>query len=179
MTYRITKTKHCILQYDIKWVVRVIFHVVSMGGWVLDLYFVRRGEGSSKISMMDRNFSCPPAPWHLNNERSLMCACIIFSQHSAEAHFICRFNFTRGFHEQENFLFIVFLWFSIIESCYLSPLISRHFQNCIQRCIQILSSLDRYSPYSLDPLRITWLFAHCKGGNFNIHIWAWFGYFIC
>ena len=20
---------------------------------------------------------------------------------------------------------------------------------------------------------------HCKGGNFNIHIWAWFGYFIC
>ena len=26
---------------------------------------------------------------------------------------------------------------------------------------------------------ITWLFAYCKGGNFNIHIWAWFGYFIC
>ena len=23
------------------------------------------------------------------------------------------------------------------------------------------------------------LFALCKGGNFNIHIWAWFGYFIC
>ena len=23
------------------------------------------------------------------------------------------------------------------------------------------------------------LFAHCKGGNFNIHIWAWFGYVIC
>ena len=23
------------------------------------------------------------------------------------------------------------------------------------------------------------LFAFCKGGNFNIHIWAWFGYFIC
>ena len=23
------------------------------------------------------------------------------------------------------------------------------------------------------------LFAYCKGGNFNIHIWAWFGYFIC
>ena len=22
------------------------------------------------------------------------------------------------------------------------------------------------------------LFSHCKGGNFNIHIWAWFGYFI-
>ena len=21
------------------------------------------------------------------------------------------------------------------------------------------------------------LFAYCKGGNFNIHIWAWFGYF--
>ena len=23
------------------------------------------------------------------------------------------------------------------------------------------------------------LFALCKGGNFNIHIWAWFCYFIC
>ena len=23
------------------------------------------------------------------------------------------------------------------------------------------------------------LFALCKGGNFNIHIWAWFSYFIC
>ena len=23
------------------------------------------------------------------------------------------------------------------------------------------------------------LYAYCKGGNFNIHIWAWFGYFIC
>ena len=23
------------------------------------------------------------------------------------------------------------------------------------------------------------LFAYCKGGNFNIHIWAWFGYSIC
>ena len=22
------------------------------------------------------------------------------------------------------------------------------------------------------------LFAYCKGGNFNIYIWAWFGYFI-
>ena len=22
-------------------------------------------------------------------------------------------------------------------------------------------------------------FAFCKGGNFNIHIWVWFGYFIC
>ena len=23
------------------------------------------------------------------------------------------------------------------------------------------------------------LLGHCKGGNFNIHIWALFGYFIC
>ena len=23
------------------------------------------------------------------------------------------------------------------------------------------------------------LFAHCKGGKLNIHIWAWLGYFIC
>ena len=26
---------------------------------------------------------------------------------------------------------------------------------------------------------ITRLFAYCKGGNFNIHIWEWFGYLIC
>ena len=26
---------------------------------------------------------------------------------------------------------------------------------------------------------ITSLFAYCKGGNFNIHIWVCFGYFIC
>ena len=25
---------------------------------------------------------------------------------------------------------------------------------------------------------ITELYALCKGGNFSIHIWAWFGYFI-
>ena len=29
----------------------------------------------------------------------------------------------------------------------------------------------------LDHINI--LFAYCKGGNFNTHIWAWFGYFIC
>ena len=23
------------------------------------------------------------------------------------------------------------------------------------------------------------ILGHCKGGNFNIHIWAWFDYFIC
>ena len=23
------------------------------------------------------------------------------------------------------------------------------------------------------------LFAYCKGGHFDIHIWVWFGYFIC
>ena len=28
-------------------------------------------------------------------------------------------------------------------------------------------------------LGITWLFAYCKGGNLNTHIWVWFGYFIC
>ena len=22
------------------------------------------------------------------------------------------------------------------------------------------------------------IFAYCKGGNYNIHTWAWFGYFI-
>ena len=28
-------------------------------------------------------------------------------------------------------------------------------------------------------LYIIVLLGYCKGGNFNIHIWAWFGYFKC
>ena len=39
---------------------QVIFHVVSRGGGgLLDLILVRRGGRSSKIWMMDRNFSPP------------------------------------------------------------------------------------------------------------------------
>ena len=30
-----------------------------------------------------------------------------------------------------------------------------------------------------DECSIMRLFAYCKGGNFNIYIWAWLGYFIC
>ena len=33
--------------------------------------------------------------------------------------------------------------------------------------------------YDVFMVRIHRLFAYCKGGNFNTHIWAWFGYFIC
>ena len=29
------------------------------------------------------------------------------------------------------------------------------------------------------PCTITWLFAYSKGGNIDIYIWVWFGYFIC
>ena len=31
----------------------------------------------------------------------------------------------------------------------------------------------------LSLLYIIGLFGYCKGGNFNFHIWAWFGYFNC
>ena len=31
----------------------------------------------------------------------------------------------------------------------------------------------------LSLLYIVGLFGYCKGGNFNFHIWAWFGYFNC
>ena len=31
----------------------------------------------------------------------------------------------------------------------------------------------------LGGISINRLFAYCKGGNFNIYIWAWFGYFNC
>ena len=32
---------------------------------------------------------------------------------------------------------------------------------------------------TLIKVRIDRRFAYCKGGNFNIHIWAWFGCYIC
>ena len=31
----------------------------------------------------------------------------------------------------------------------------------------------------LSLLYIIGLFGYCKGDNFDIHIWAWFGYFNC
>ena len=38
--------------------------------------------------------------------------------------------------------------------------------------LQLIMEQILFLPY------ITRLFAYCKGGNFNIHIWALFGYFI-
>ena len=39
----------------------------------------------------------------------------------------------------------------------------------------IVNILHKQEPES----PINRLFAYCKGGNFKIHIWAWFSYFIC
>ena len=36
-----------------------------------------------------------------------------------------------------------------------------------------------YQPSESAHACIIELLGHCKGGNFKIHIWAWFGYFIC
>ena len=36
---------------------------------------------------------------------------------------------------------------------------------------------EKESIFSCDGIKR--LSAYCKGGNFNIHFWAWFGYFIC
>ena len=66
MTYRIMKTKYCILtRYDIKWRGgggQVIFHVVSRGwgGGSLDLNFARRGGGV--IQNSDDRSKFQPAP---------------------------------------------------------------------------------------------------------------------
>ena len=51
-------------------------------------------------------------------------------------------------------------------------------------CLQSLTAYtnkERVKPGRLSETQwcINILFAYCKGGNFNIHIWAWFGYFIC
>ena len=40
-----------------------------------------------------------------------------------------------------------------------------HLGNCVRKMLSLVVSITR-------------LFAYCKGGNFNIHIWALFGYFI-
>ena len=50
--------------------------------------------------------------------------------------------------------------------------------------IQLVWTLSSENMYSvclelLEGTRINRLSAYCKGGNFNIHIWAWFGYSIC
>ena len=40
--------------------------------------------------------------------------------------------------------------------------------------------LNLYSFQKQEYMCIIELLAHCKGGSFNnIHIWAWFGYFVC
>ena len=44
--------------------------------------------------------------------------------------------------------------------------------------VDIAIDLDAILEYKCD-IGIIELFALCKGGNFNIHIWAWFGYFPC
>ena len=44
-------------------------------------------------------------------------------------------------------------------------------------CTMHLLDINAYEDF-LCIKKITSLFALCKGGNFNIHIWVWFGYFI-
>ena len=41
------------------------------------------------------------------------------------------------------------------------------------------TSVSASSPEIYGYDSINRLFAYCKGGNFNVHIWAWFGYSIC
>ena len=44
---------------------------------------------------------------------------------------------------------------------------------CFEKTTIILFSVVR--SYNIGIIE---LFAHCKGGNFNIHIWTWFGFII-
>ena len=48
------------------------------------------------------------------------------------------------------------------------------FKTKVNNSDQFISFLYEQSLYHC----IIELFAHCTGGFFNIHIWAWFGYFI-
>ena len=48
--------------------------------------------------------------------------------------------------------------------------ISDKIQNCLHSSVSI---------WCIDKHHIIKLLGHCNGGNFNVHIWAWFGYFIC
>ena len=45
--------------------------------------------------------------------------------------------------------------------------------------VRIACELEKYTIFHLDKLCIIERLGHCKGGNFNIYIRAWFGYFIC
>ena len=43
----------------------------------------------------------------------------------------------------------------------------------------LLNWVNELGKRDKDEYSINRLFAYCEGGNFNIHIWAWFGNFIC
>ena len=62
------------------------------------------------------------------------------------------------------------------------------YQNLLFGCFKGASELDVSIQQPEHILRdgsgiyicdINRLFAYCEGGNFNIHIWVWFGSFIC
>ena len=50
----------------------------------------------------------------------------------------------------------------------------KHYTNVIQE--EVWRLIQICIPHMFNS--ITWLFAYCKGGNFNIHIWAWLGYLL-
>ena len=51
------------------------------------------------------------------------------------------------------------------------------YNNIMPHCLQY--RFCQPSKKTLVVVGINRLFAYCKGGNFNIRIWAWFDYFIC
>ena len=48
-----------------------------------------------------------------------------------------------------------------------------------KQAIELCKLMDTNGDNQVDVEGINILSAYCKGGNFNIHIWAWFRYFIC
>ena len=45
--------------------------------------------------------------------------------------------------------------------------------------LDIIGSYTFKSMHASVVYSVNRLLAYCKGGNFNIHIWAWVDYFIC
>ena len=72
--------------------------------------------------------------------------------------------------------------FCLWQSWYVFPYLTYvHLSSRIQLCvINILwYQIELWGPVQFLQLSIIELLGHCKVGNFNIHILAWFRYFIC
>ena len=78
--------------------------------------------------------------------------------------------------------FILYIYIVIINVCIYDQIkcsFENFADNYVFNVMVLKSSTINFLYKVIMRLDIMELFALCKSGNFNIHIWAWFGCFIC